>query len=283
MDKRKETRNRIFGFGGTLIFHGLLFLLMIWVAFTTPIPPFPEDGGGGTGLGIEVNLGNSEEGMGDEQPQEIAMPKFKETKITAVSEQTTVSKNAVAPDENVLSEENGEETSLKTSPDRTKEKIAQPQPTVNPNALFKKKAKTGNEGITGNPGDQGNPNGTPNSKNYYGSGGQGSGGGQGGGQGTGVGTGTGGGVSFALSGRKSNYIPVPQSRSKEQGKVVVEITVNRQGEVTRAKSGARGTTTTDLTLWKLAEQSAIKAHFDAKPGAPEEQKGTITYIFITRN
>lgn len=283
MDKNKEKRNRIYGITGTLAFHGLVILLMIKVIYTTPIPPFPEDGGGGPGLGIEVNLGNSDEGMGDVQPEEISMPKFVAPKVTAASERTTNVESKNSPSENILTEENGEETSLKNTSEKPKEIAAQTQPTVNPNALFKKRTKSGNEGITGKPGDQGNPNGTTTSKNYYGSGGQGSGGGQGGGTGTGIGTGTGGGISFSLNGRKSSYLPVPISRSREQGKVVVEITVNRKGDVTRVKAGVRGTTTSDLTLLRLAEQYAMKARFDANTDAPEEQKGTITYNFITRN
>ena len=48
----------------TLVLHGLLLLMFFLIAFKEPIPPvYPPPG-----EGIEVNLGNSDQGFGDVQP-----------------------------------------------------------------------------------------------------------------------------------------------------------------------------------------------------------------------
>jgi len=284
--KNNDTKNNLLGFFGTTIFHGLLLLFLIFVVFKTPIPPYPEEGGGGSGLGIEVNLGNSDEGMGINQPEELAMPNFTEPKrqmVQPAEDDGDTKKTNTG--EKLLTQENDEMSVPESEKNKVTKSSPKEEPKVNPNALYRKKTTTGNEGVTGKPGDQGNPNGNVHSKNYSGNGGTGSGGGTGGGigGGNGIGIGRGSQPSYSLSGRQANFIPLPVSRSREQGKVVVAITVNRKGEVTKAVAGVRGTTTTDNSLWKLAEQSALKARFDPKAEAPEEQKGTITYIFITRN
>lgn len=84
---------------------------------------------------------------------------------------------------------------------------------------------------------------------------------------------------YDLGGRTAKYLPRPIGSFTTEGTVVVTIYVDRQGIVTRAISGAKGTTTADGKLRYLAEQAASKARFSSKNDAPEEQKGTITYIF----
>lgn len=86
-------------------------------------------------------------------------------------------------------------------------------------------------------------------------------------------------ASFDLSGRTARSIPRPSSNFTESGTVVVTIFINREGNVTRVISGAKGTTTSNSSLRILAEQAARKAKFSPKFDAPEEQKGTITYVF----
>ena len=71
----------------------------------------------------------------------------------------------------------------------------------------------------------------------------------------------------------------PEYSIQASGKVVVEIWVDRDGNVTDAVPGATGTTVTEKTLWEAARKAALKAHFNVKKDAPEKQKGTITYIF----
>jgi outer membrane biosynthesis protein TonB len=153
--------------------------------------------------------------------------------------------------------------------------------------MYKGKSTTttqgGQEGQTGQPGDQGNPNGTPGAPNYKGLGGEGAGTGNGKGTGTGPGDGAGDGISYSLGGRGSLMLHKPSYDSKEQGKVVVTIKVDKKGNVVSAVAGAKGTNVSDHTLWQLAKDAALRSRFIADPKAPDTQVGTITYNFIRQN
>lgn len=257
----KIEKDNIKGVAGTVLFHVILLAVLFLMAMRTPLP-LPAE------AGVEVNLGNSDEGMGDIQPDQLAAgapsvppPSASAAKEEFVTENTeeTPAIEPVKKDKPVVVNKPEPKPVVKPTPK------PKPQPVVNPNAIYKgnpgKTTGGGNQGITGNPGDQGNPNGDPNSNNYDGSGG------------------SGGGVSFDLAGRTKRQIPKPSNNFRERGTVVVTIFVNRAGTVTRVISGAKGTTTSNLELRQLAEQAARQAKFSPKEDAPEEQKGTITYIF----
>jgi outer membrane biosynthesis protein TonB len=175
-----------------------------------------------------------------------------------------------------------------------KKQTVEETPKVDVNALYTKKKANGNEGETGKAGDQGKVYGDKNVKTH-GNGGSGGGNGSGNGTGNGNGNGSGSGngsefgkrvkspVSYSLKGRKSLALPKPPNNFKEGGIVVVEITVDRKGNVIKAIPGYRGTTSTNETLINMAKQAALNAKFDPNPDAAEEQKGTITYNFIIGN
>ena len=278
----------------TILFGFGLIIILLNIFFITTIPAFPEDtGGGGGNLGIEVNLGNSENGMGDVQSDEISTPEIssKHSESQALSQE----------EDKILSDENGEEINSKKVEKKLKKdkKIVDKidnkkvekdnlykEPTIDERAIYKKSNKVKNQGITGKPGDQGNPNGTIYSKNYKGNGGGGNGsgpghgGGIGNGEGTGVGSGKGPGISFKLKDRSKKYLPEPKYDIQESGTVVVEIIVNRDGKVIKAKAGAKGTTTQSPVLWKRSEDAALRANFSSNSDAPDEQKGTVTYKYV---
>lgn len=262
-------KDKIKGLLGTIIFHALLLVVLLLVALRTPLP-LPAEGG------VEVNLGSSDDGMGNVQPDELSMALSASPPPSATS----------ASDE-MLTQETDEAPALEpkkvTKPEQIKKTEAKqvakaeptpaPQPKVDSRAMFPGKGTTtgkgGNEGITGKPEDQGKVFGDPNAKGYNGTGGSGGG----------IGSGTGNGTSFTLDGRKPRQIPKPSNQFKEKGTVVVTIFVNRAGKVIRVTAGAKGTTNYSNQLRQLAEQAALKATFSPKETAPEEQKGTITYNF----
>ena len=298
----KDVKRMISGAAGTIFFH-LFLILLLWLAvLKTPIPPWPDAGGGGGGLGIEVNLGNSDYGMGANEAN-IAFPEFKEQAKDIINPEPVDLKSTTKDNsENVITDETSTDnaTTLKTTKDNktTKVEVKPDEPKINKTALFQKKAGDGN---TNKQGNQGDPNGNHNSKNYTKGGGSGTGqgtgngsgigpgtgSGTGGGNGSGVGTGTGPGkgpgISYNLTGRTNKVLPHPNYNSKNNGTVVVKIWVNKNGVVTRVQSGVSGTTTTDMNLWKQAEEAALKSTFSGDPNAPEEQTGTITYRFIHQN
>ena len=87
------------------------------------------------------------------------------------------------------------------------------------------------------------------------------------------------GISYSLSGRTPQSLPLPTYNYQAEGIVVVEITVDRNGKVTSATPGVKGSHTLDENLLSAARKAAMAAQFDKYPDAPAFQKGTITYIF----
>jgi len=87
------------------------------------------------------------------------------------------------------------------------------------------------------------------------------------------------GMSYSLEGRGKIYLHEPPKIFTTSGIVVVEIIVDRDGNVISAREGVKGTTTTDPMLLKLAKEAALKSKFTPNNDAPIHQKGTITYYF----
>ena len=56
----------------------------------------------------------------------------------------------------------------------------------------------------------------------------------------------------------------PKDHYQEDGRVVVEIYVDRSGKVTQAIPGVKGSTTLNEYLLKVAKDAAMKASFDPK-------------------
>ncbi len=241
--------NKTKGIIGTILFHGLALLCFIFFGFRTPLP-LPEEEG--VEIGTDVNLGNSETGFGDIQP--LKLTDNSQSKSSSTNQSDYLSQNT---------EETDKINNSSTNPNNTSnDNISK----VNENAIYKGKNKsTSNQGISGGSGDQGNPNGDPNSKNYKGV------------------PGDGNTISFSLTGRKSKKLPTPSYDSDEQGKVVVAVTVDQKGKVTKAKAGVKGTTIIDKKLWSQAEKAALSSSFDSKDDAQIEQSGTISYIFLKLN
>jgi outer membrane biosynthesis protein TonB len=300
----EHTKHRVAAAVLALLVHGLLLLLLYLMVIRTPIPPFPESGSSG----LEVNFGLDASGMGEEQ-----------TALNDAGEPAPPEEAAPAPaeEEPVITNDNGEDTPLKEVKKEKKKKkkekqkevaevkketpketatekpVASENKTTTPKpepqkavALYGGKKKNGaaSDGNKGGTGDQGDPEGDPNSRTYGKRTGSGNGGD--GGDGTGQGNGSGSGnqpgkpVSFSLTGRKAGSLPVPKEKFDEAGRVVVEIFVDQQGNVKRAKAGIKGSTTSNPTLLDIARKAALKSVFSVSEDAPEEQRGTIVYNFI---
>ena len=87
------------------------------------------------------------------------------------------------------------------------------------------------------------------------------------------------GISFSLSGRTPVALPKPEYNIQREGIVVVEVTLDNNGNITNAVPGVRGSTTINDYLLNSAKNAALKAKFNAKHDGPRFQKGTITYHF----
>lgn len=239
--KRKLTKNDIRGIVGAALFHTLLLLCLIFFGFKTPLP-LPEE------EGIEIDLGGG--GGGSSAPTHISKPASSDDSyMTQNSEEAPSLNNHV----NKVTDKN-----QKTEPK---------EPEVDPRLIYRPGQNT-------KPGD-GTGTGT----------GSGTGSGTGPGKGSGIGDGVGSGVgnnvgpAFSLSGRKALLLPTP-SIANAQGKVVVRIKVDREGNVVDAETISRGTSIANSQVWRVCEDFARKSKFDAKPDAAEIQMGTITYVII---
>ena len=82
-----------------------------------------------------------------------------------------------------------------------------------------------------------------------------------------------------MNGRKMTKQPTVSNLTMEKGLVVVDITINKYGNVIKAEPGAEGTTTTSQYLLTKGKQAAESAAFDTGPTMPLEQKGSITITF----
>ncbi len=259
----QSDNDKLKGILGTVIFHGLLIIALLFLALRTPLP-LPEE------AGVEVNLGYSDDGMGDIQPPAPApqaaapAPSTPQQSAEDLVTENTEEVPAIKP---VIKEKPNPEVKPEVKPTPKPQPTPEPQPVVDQRAMFPSKkgnnAQGGNQGITGKPGDQGKPTGDPNAQGYDGSGGGG------------------GGVKFSLDGRSRIELPMPPYNLVHSNSltVVVTIYVNRAGEVTRAIARIKGSTTTSTELIKLAKDAAMKARFSAKEDAPIEQVGTLIYTF----
>jgi len=93
-----------------------------------------------------------------------------------------------------------------------------------------------------------------------------------------LGHGSMGGNSWSLNGRYLvGALPKPASNFSQEGKVVVMITVNKEGYVVSARAG-QGTTISDEATRQLAVKADMKAQFNMVDH-PNAVMGTITYYF----
>lgn len=85
-------------------------------------------------------------------------------------------------------------------------------------------------------------------------------------------------LGFDLARRNIVASPNFTNDTKEEGKVVIEIAVDKDGTVIEAIPSGRGTTTSSALLKAKAKKIAMATKFTANQKI-EEQRGTITIIF----
>jgi TonB family protein len=276
---------------GTTIIHLALFVLLLLFSFSVPEPPEMEEG-------ILVNFGTDETGLGMIEPsppaiQEEAAPPLKSNVPQSAEDEPLITQNdEEAPEVKKVDPEAEKRKLEKIEADRKAREIADAEKAkklaeeterkrieaeqkrqadiINrtKNALANSKnagTNSTSEGVTGGIGNQGVPTGSVDS------------------QVRGDGSGTGDkGISYDLQGRGFQSLPAPKYDYQGEGRVVVEVSVDKLGNVTQAVPGSKGSTTLDEYLLKVAKEAALKARFEAKPDAPAVQKGSITYNFILK-
>ncbi|NCC99585.1 MAG: TonB family protein [Bacteroidia bacterium] len=270
----KDKDSKFAGIIGTIAFHALLLLALLFYGMQVCLPQEEE--------GLTVNYGTSDTGEGLFEP---APQSAIEDQLEDVPDATTPplidnsSANSELQTQNIeesievkeakkqelerqrlLAEQKRQEEEKRKIEEAKRAKAT----SAAKNAFGKGGKGTDNnatgEGVTGGAGNQGNPFGDVNSQNH-------------------TGGGTGNGHSYNLNGRSlSGKIPEPKYDKNEEGIIVVSIEVDPSGKVISAKSGAIGTTIGDASMRKEAEIAAMRAKFNGISGSTV-QSGTITYKY----
>jgi outer membrane biosynthesis protein TonB len=256
----------------------LLFILVSWTMVPPAPPPIEE--------GLEVNLGSSDIGSGNDQPfqpgppaqkeeQQYTPPKAVATEKEDVKDPATDDKDPDAPEIKKPPVTKPEATKVAEKTE-VKKTVKKAEPVVNPTpapprpkALMKSNQGAGTggndadtykkgsgEGVAGGKGDQGKPGGDPNSKNY-----------EGGGRGN-----SGVSISRGLEGRRVVRVPSFQDDFNENAKVAVDVRLDGNGKVISATYQPRGSTTSQSNLKAIAIRTVLQTQFNAGAG---ESFGTI--------
>jgi len=281
-----ETEHEKKSFAITVSFFILLFLFLLLMKLTIEAIPEELEGGGGGGE-IAINFGNSEVGSGKNyQSKDLSAPVAKSVPVKTVTqvEKVLTQETADAP---VISQPKNTEK-INTPKPIVKETPKPSKSTTDALSSILNGSNTAGDGNDKSGGNKGKLSGDPNAKGYSGSGGSGTGTGGGNGSGTGLGngsgygngsgSGTGSGNGWKLSGRKLSSSGKVVQKCNEYGTVVVQITVNRNGDVIGAKY-SKGTTNTDPCLIEPAIATAKKYKWQPDASAPETQIGFITVNF----
>jgi colicin import membrane protein len=302
---RKLPSEKSKGFVGTALVHaGALFLMLLIGLSIPPEPPEEE--------GIIINFGTDLTGMGFVEPspappqEDVATPPppppaedIQPEAVQATEEKPLLTQDTeeapevkkVDPDaerkrqeqieaERKRREELEAERIRKEQEELERQRIAAEQAKIEAdrkrqeeiinrtrNALADAKnsgTDATSEGVAGGEGNQGST-GSVDSQNR--------------GEASGLGN---NGISYSLAGRGVQRLPLPKYDYQGEGKVVVEVSVDRSGKVTQAVAGTKGSNTLDEYLLRVAREAALEARFDPKDDAPVIQKGTITYNFVLK-
>ncbi|KAA4034752.1 TonB family protein [Bacteroides ovatus] len=290
MDRRKK--GEYIGALGALLVHVAVIALLILVSFTVPQPD--EDAGG-----VPVMMGNVDAASGFDDPSLVDVD---------IMDEDAAAPAETAPElpseQDLLTQTEEETVTLKPKTEEPKKETVKPKEVVKPKEPVKKPEKTEAEKaaeakrlaeekeererkaaeeaarkrvsgafgkgaqMTGNKGTAASGTGTEGSKEGNSS--------------TGAKTGTGGYGTFDLGGRSlgTGSLPKPVYNVQEEGRVVVNITVNPAGQVISTSISPQ-TNTVNSALRKAAEDAAKKARFNTIDGV-NNQTGTITYYFNLR-
>ncbi len=88
-------------------------------------------------------------------------------------------------------------------------------------------------------------------------------------------------LSWELEGRKASRLPIPAYRCLGAGEVRINITVDKQGNVTGAKVD-EGSSSSDGCLRSFAVRAARMSKFSMSSTAPDRQQGFIIYQFVAQ-
>jgi hypothetical protein len=270
--------------GYTFLILSVIVFLLLFISWKAPLRDEAL-----LDEGIEVNLGNSDFGLGDIPPMVPGDPAPEAGEPIASAPQSSP-----PPPEPVTSEDDNDEPDAVTVPRKPAETIAKPKPVTNQTvsttkpkpqppapAPPKPKATMGsysggqgtggnsqdafnnvrNQGVAGGQGDQGKANGNINSDNYKGNGGTGN---------------SGVAITKGLSGRRIVTFPSFEDDFNENAKIAMNLRVDENGKVISAEYTASGSTSSNGKLKDIARRKAMQLKFNPGDG---ESLGTVVFNF----
>ena len=285
----REKKHKMIGAGVSAGIHLLVLLAFLFImAWKAPNPPAPE-------TGIELNFGTDLAGSGQEQPQTPSPQPKPDAQQVAESQQAQsqpepVREPVVTPDvaKPTPTERAVEDVVSQPEPSPvTKQEVAKPKPqpqqqpkaeekpkeTVKP-ALFPGEKdressstaqKASSQGDQANKtGDQGDEKGKVDGRSLYGKPGGGNNGPQ-----------------LNLSGWRFDHLPSEKDNSNEDGRVVIEFTVDADGYVTQSKIKE---SSVSLEVAQFYKRQVEKSSFERTAAGivPASTTGTVTYIIKSR-
>ena len=254
----RKKKGKYIGWAGAVLVHVLLVCFLFLMSFQRPLPE--EESGMPVMLGEVPDAGGfSDPSLVDVEvmPEAAPVPEVEEATEPELLTQDYEETVALEPEKTEA--EKAEEARLKAEAEaERKRKEAEEAARRRVAGAFGKGARMGDKGDTTGGGVQGSVKGNVS---------------------TGKPTGAGGYGEFDLGGRSigAGGLPRPEYNVQDEGKVVVDITVNPAGYVI-ATGINRLTNTVNPVLRKAAEDAAKKARFNAVSGL-NNQSGTITYYF----
>jgi hypothetical protein len=277
----------------SILLYATLLLLLFFIRFWPP-SNLQELVGGGGGGGVTVNFGDSDLGSGANYQSEVLNIKnqIKQTPTKSTPDEAIISQENTTEESVVIPQKEKTKKNTVVVKEETKPEVVKPKVSNNTNEALSSILKGSNKGGDGDDktsGNKGKSNGSLSATGYYGTGGSGGGTGGGNGTGNGIGTGSGygsgsgggsgGGSGYSLGNRKALSKPAPKYTCNEEGKVVVEVSVDRNGKTINAVAGIKGSTNTAKCLLDQARIAAMNTRWDASSDAPEKQVGKIVYNF----
>ena len=264
----------------SLMITGIIILLLTLWIIHVPNPPeisSGSEGSPGESEGVAVTMGTDAQGWGDYKfPTPVNAEPITSSSSSSsnvmISSPDGVNINEAMDEKSSNEVKNDPKKNNNTSTTNTNEEPKKPE------NKWKSSLNKANEGSNsgndpGTKGIEGDPTGTgPNFGSTGGGGGTT-------GKGGGTGGGTGGNKGGFGTGRKTLLMPCTPKSTKHEGKVVVMIKVDRNGNVSEADPNGPGTDTSDPELKLQARQAALCAKFEACSDCPEYSRGTIIFDF----
>jgi outer membrane biosynthesis protein TonB len=269
-----ELKNNSKAIAWTAGIHLILLLIFFMIKYT-----LPAEGAGSNEDLMEVNLGTDMDGFGTDQPEDPNDP----AAANALMAHIEAGEQATADEPELLTSDEADAPAVVNNRPRTPARRTEParnhQPTrtnsrtataaTNTSTAPRQQPKyvmpgatgTGgnraagtvagsSEGIGTGTGDMGVPAGTPGAKNYFG-------------------------TSYRLGNRQMVARPEPTAEFNEGGRVVINVTVSRDGSI----KSYRVTKASNPTIRAIAEKKIKSVRFNKSDNAPVEQFGDITFEF----